>query len=196
MVAMLAGCPHPPVASKDMESCSNVVIGDPGQPIQAVLAVSDGTSTATIDVTDGAAVPLVTPPQGGKVTYTTARVRNLDSCGVSFKGRYRDPATGVEIGFDGRTADLVIGADGWGRVDPTANAAFTNIPACPDYGPQDVQGRTLLLELVVTDRSGRTVTVSHRVVPTCMQADATERALCICTCSANFSPGRCADAGT
>ena len=71
------------------------------------------TSTSTA----GDAVPLVRPPQGGEVTFVAARVRNFNRCSVQFAARFRDPATSVELAFDRRSTDLVVGADGWGRPD-------------------------------------------------------------------------------
>jgi hypothetical protein len=196
LLLVVAGCP-PNKPTPPPDNCKNVFIGDPSQPIEAVLAVSDGVAPTTTDVKDGDAVPLVQPPQGGEVTYATARVRNLNSCHVTFNGRFSDPVTNAEIGFDGRSINLVVGSDGWGRADIAQNASFSNIPACPDYSAQDVQGRSLILEMYVRDSTGRNTVVSHRVVPTCMQADATDRALCVCACSAGFVPGRCgADGGS
>ena len=113
-------------------------------------------------------MPLVRPPQGGQVTYAAARVRNINRCSVQFRGRFRDPATGNELGFDGRSADLVVGADGWGRPDVTQVSNLANIALCPDNDPtRDNQGKPAILEMAIADQHGHGVTVSQSVVPTC-----------------------------
>jgi hypothetical protein len=137
-------------------------------------------------------VPLVRPPQGGQVTYAAARVRNLSPCRVFFGGRYRDPASGSELGFDGRNSVLVAGADGWGRPDPMLLSSFANIAPCPDYDPvRDITGTPAILEMTVTDQtSGMKTMVTRQVVPTCSAADANARALCQCECSHLVSGAR------
>jgi hypothetical protein len=174
LLALLdAGCPK--------KEC--VFIGDRSQPLAAELIVTDGVG-GSVDVHAGDAVPLVRPPQGGQVTYAAARVRNLSSCGVQFRGRYRDPSSGHELAFDGRNANLVVGSDGWARPDAALLSDFANIAPCPDYDQaRDVQGTPAILEVTVSDQDGRSATVSQMVVPTCAAADASSRALCVCECS-------------
>jgi hypothetical protein len=172
----LAGCG--PKASP----CKNVFIGDPSLPAEAVLVVTDGVSPP-VDVKAGDAVPLVAPPQGGDVAYASARVRNVNSCGVSFRGRLSDPANNYELGFEARSADLVV-SDGWGRAPMPETSYFTNIPLCPDNNSFDIQGRTATLSVTVIDKSGLSVSVSQPVVPTCSSKDAAAQSLCLCNCSA------------
>lgn len=189
LVAGAAGCGD----KKPVTTCDDAFIGDPGQPPEGVLVVTDGLAPATTDVAAGMAVPLVRPPQGGQVTYAAARVRNMNRCRVQFRGRYRDPATGDELGFDGRTIDLVVGADGWGRPDASSPANFDNIAPCPDpFVDRDIQGTTALLEIMIADQKGHTLTLSQPVVPTCMQDDPAARALCVCECS-RLPPSRMRD---
>lgn len=162
--------------------------------------VTDGLSGALTDVKDGALVPLVRPPQGGQVTYAAARVRNINRCAVQFRGRFRDPATMAELGFDGRSADLFVGDDGWGRPDATQLSNLANVPLCPDYDPtRNQEGTPALLEMTVSDQDGHTVTQTVSVVPTCAAIDAAMQALCVCECDHLPSTGRmCAtgDGGT
>jgi hypothetical protein len=173
----LAGC-----GPKAMP-CHNVFIGDATRPPEAVLVVTDGLS-APVDVNAGDAVPLVAPPQGGDVTYASARVRNVNSCGVSFRGRLSDPADNSELGFEARSSDLEIGSDGWGRVRMPDTDYFTNIALCPDNAAVDIQGRAATLSVTVVDKTGATVTVSQSVIPTCADKDPSARSLCLCNCSA------------
>ena len=156
-----------------------------------MIVVTDGLSGTLVDVKDGDMVPLVRPPQGGQVTYAAARVRNMNRCAVQFRGRYRDPTTMFELGFDGRSADLIVGDDGWGRPDVTHLSSLANIPLCPDNDPtRDNQGTTAILEITATDQHGHSVTMTAPVVPTCTSADAAMRALCVCECSHVPAGGR------
>lgn len=153
--------------------------------------VTDGFSGTLVDVAAGDPVPLVRPPQGGQVTYAAARVRNINRCSVQFRGRFRDPTTNNELGFDGRGADLIVGDDGWGRPDVTQVSDLANIPLCPDNDPtRDNQGQPALLEIAVADQHGHSVTVSKMVVPTCTAIDAAARALCVCECNHLPASGR------
>ena len=171
--------------------CDDTFIGDPSLPPEAILVVTDGLSNTLVDVNAGDAVPLVRPPQGGQVTYAAARIRNMNRCAVQFRGRFRDPTTMAELGFDGRSADLVVGADGWGRPDATHLSNLANIPLCPDNSPtRDNQGTPALLEIQMTDQHAHTVTQTVQVVPTCTSPDAAMRALCVCECDHLPATGR------
>ncbi len=173
---LLASCPDAP------DKCP--FVGDPALPPEAVLIVTDGLSNLAVDVADGDTVPLVRPPQGGQVTYAAARVRNMSTCGIQFRGRYRNPDNGNEIAFEARSANVSIDSDGWARPDASQLSEFSNIPPCPDYDPnRDVHGTTMLLEMKVLDCDGRSVTVTRTVVPTCVGGDAAAEALCVCECS-------------
>jgi hypothetical protein len=145
--------------------------------------VTDGVAPP-VDVNAGDAVPLVAPPQGGDVTYASARVRNLNSCDVTFRGRLSDPVTNDELGFESRSANLVVGSDGWGRVPLPVTSYFTNIPLCPDNNGFDLQGRAATLTVTVEDKHGLTASASQPVVPTCDAQDPAARSLCLCNCSA------------
>jgi hypothetical protein len=173
-------------------------IGDATKPPEVELLVTDGASGLLQPVSPGGMVPLEPPPQGGYVVYATARVRNIDGCKVDFTGQFRNPAGGAMNGYDARTKiDLKLGTDGWGRIDASDNSNLTNVNPCPDYGAKNVQGDTWLLEVTAKDQSGRSGTASMPVVPTCSFSDPKLQANCICTCTANYTLGRCnsADAG-
>ena len=174
------GCGPP---KKPPPTCIDSFIGDPTQAPQAILVVTDGVSGTLEDVVAGDKVPLVRPPQGGQVTFAAARVRNMNRCGVQFRGRFRDPTTGNELGFDGRNADLVVGADGWGRPDVAFLSNLANIPLCPDFDPvRDMVGVTATLEMSVDDQHGHSTKVSAPVVPTCTAHDPSAQSLCVCEC--------------
>ena len=176
---------------KPPPTCDDTFIGDPSLPPEAMVVVTDGLSGTLVDVNSGDPVPLVRPPQGGQVTYAAVRVRNVNRCAVSLAGRFRDPTSMAELGFDRRTVDLVAGADGWGRPDVTHLSNLANIPLCPDNSPtRDNQGAPAVLELQLTDQHAHTVTQTVSVVPTCTSPDATMRALCVCECSHLPATGR------
>ena len=190
LVFCVAGCPDPHKPPPP-PPCDDTFIGDPSLPPEAILIVTDGLSGAASDVIAGGTVPLVRPPQGGQVTYAAARVRNMNRCAVQFRGRFRDPTTMAELGFDGRNADLVVGADGWGRPDVTHLSNLANIPLCPDNDPvRDNQGTPALLEIQIADQKGHSVTASLMVVPTCTSTDPAMQALCKCECDHLPASGR------
>jgi hypothetical protein len=185
----LAGCPNnkPPPPPP----CDDTFIGDPSLPPEAILVVTDGFSNTLVDVAAGDPVPLVRPPQGGQVTYAAARVRNINRCSVQFRGRFRDPTTHNELGFDGRSADLIVGSDGWGRPDVTQLSNLTNVALCPDNEPtRDNVGTPALLEMAIADQKGHSLTVTQSVVPTCTGLDAAMVALCACECKHLPASGR------
>ena len=172
-------------------TCDDTFIGDPSLPVEAVLVYTDGVSGMLADVTAGDEVPLARPPQGGQVSYVGARVRNINRCSVQFRARYRDPGTKVELGFDGRNADLVVDADGWGRPDVTQLSDLANVPLCPDNDPvRDNQGSRRCSKSWSSDQHGHSATVSAMVVPTCTASDATMQALCDCECNHSPAGGR------
>jgi hypothetical protein len=176
-------------------SCPTGFVGDKSLPPEAIAVYTDGTDLTYHDLPDHFALPVEPPPQGGYVMYVGARVKNMNGCGVVFSGRLLDPQTMQEIGFDGRSSNLVLGADGYGY--PAANLSnVSNVNACPQVLGKDVQGQPYLLELTVTDKDGRSVKITKDIVPTCMQSDPRVQQHCICTCSANYAPGKCGfDAG-
>jgi len=190
LLALVAGCPSP-------TRCPAGFIGEAGAAPEAQMVFTDGVSPTLRPATDGTVIPLEFPPQGGFVMYVGARVRNLDAC-VEIAGSLRDPTTGNEVGFDSRSTTLARAADGWGEPDARNLANVSNVNACPAYGPRDVHATPYDLVIRVSDGSGRVATVTQRVTPTCVQANAAQRAECICTCQANYTLGRCngaADAG-
>jgi hypothetical protein len=158
------------------------------------MVFTDGVSPELRPATDGTVIPLEFPPQGGYVMYVGARVRNLDAC-VEIAGSLRDATTGNEVGFDSRSTTLRRAADGWGEPDASNLANLSNVNGCPAYGPRDVHATPYDLVVRVVDSAGRVATVTHRITPTCLQTDLTQRAECICTCSANYTLGRCSNVG-
>jgi len=186
ILLLLGACPK--------DKCPAGFIGDPAQPPQAVMIWTDGVSQQIADVTPNQALPLEPPPQGGYVMYLAARILNMDAC-VDFSGKLKDPDTGHLAGMDARGSTLTKRDDGWGVPDPGSNANFSNVNGCPDYDPKDVQGKPYTLEMTVVDKHLRKAVATQTIVPTCMLSDAPTQADCICNCSANYTLGKCGDAG-
>ncbi len=186
---LLAGCPKP-------DQCQQPFFGDATQPmqIQPVLDVVMGTTAKLIDVSDGDAVDLLPPPQGGFGVFAGARAKNLDPCDAQVRGRLRDPATMQIIKENARTVDLA--ADGSGWLSPTAASSFANVAnivACPDELGAGVADRALLLEVTLTDRGGRSATVTRTVTARCPQDACHDE--CQCVCGPGYFAGKCAPDG-
>jgi hypothetical protein len=179
---LLTGCPEP--------RCNAPFIGDPDQPPEGVLLYTDGAERKYHEVAPGGTLPLMPPPQGGYVVYVGAKMKNVNGC-VEFAGRFRNPVTKEEQGFDGRSSRLIPMADGYGWPDVADNGNVSNINPCPDYGPRDVHGNTWDLEVTVTDIDRRRVVLSAPTKLACQHAEPALQSDCICTCSANYVLGKC-----
>ena len=167
----------------------------PDFDIQVLLA--DNT-VATID--DGGSVPMMMPPQGGRVIFAGVRATNVDGCGLQLTGALRDLATG-RVTFDSRTINLTATGDGWGASataaapDAAAIGSFSNIPVCPnEWSARDLFGHPYGLEVTVVDREKRQLTKKIQVTPECARPD--DLGQCQCICMAGYILGQtCGDAG-
>jgi len=132
-----------------------------------------------IPLTDGAAVPILIPPQGGRVLFIGVRAANLDACGVELTGAVRDPVNG-QIRLDGRTINLTADGSGWAGSVAADVSTVANVPVCPNqWSGSDVFDSPYKLEVSLTDHytertAGRTLTI----VPTCPTSDPECRCLC------------------
>jgi hypothetical protein len=197
----LAACSAPPAPPGDggvdagadaARPCAAGFVGDAGEEVELVVTALLG-ATAT-EVKDGDAVPLVFPPQGGRVIFAGVRARNLDTCAVTLTGVLRDPAT-KQVRLDARTVNLLGAADGWAETDASDYSTFSNIPVCPnEWSDTDVMGNVYELEITVADRGGRTGTKKLSVTPVC--AEPALEAECRCLCHAGYKLGEaCSDTG-
>jgi hypothetical protein len=103
-------------------------IGNPsGAPeITLVTRTVDGRA---VPLADGGEIPLIEPPQGGKVVFVGARARNV-ACVVQVFASLRDEASGRIVGSEGRPVKLTPAADGWGEPEhPTELSNYANVPA-------------------------------------------------------------------
>lgn len=191
-VSTIAGCPTDP-APPEGPACTLVFLGDKSTPVvlEIVARGIDGKSRV---IRDGDAVPLVYPPQGGRVVFVGVRATNLDACAVKLTGSIRDETTG-QLRLDARTINLLPTGDGWGASLDVDIATFSNIPMCPNqWASADVFDHDYQLTLSVIDKAGRAGQQTIRVTPKCAEPDrATE---CFCICKQGYKLGEsCADAG-
>jgi hypothetical protein len=159
-----------------------------------------GPSAEFVPLVDGDPLPLETPPQGGHVSFVAALVRNVDPCNVKLSAKLRSPRSGAVQAEEARSVSFDFGLGGgdggdagaWGAADLSDIANAANIPACPVYGPETLVDEPFTLVVTITDRDGRSTSVTRSVVPSCLQTDPAERADCRCECSADYTLGRCA----
>lgn len=198
-LALAAACGPSPAPSSDAgadaepHGCTTGFVGDASKDVEIAITVIGTSPTATL-VNEGDVVPVIFPPQGGRVIFAGARAKNLDACGVTLTGAVRDLAT-KQVRVDARTVNLLPAADGFVETDPTDFSTFSNVPVCPNqWSDTDIFGTEYELEITIADRAGRTATKTLRVTPECAEPD--RKAECLCICKAGYVLGEtCADAG-
>jgi hypothetical protein len=196
----MAACSSP--ARSDAGASEPCPAGFLGRPTMApdfdiqVLLADD----TVVPLADGGTVPMLLPPQGGRVIFVGVRATNVDGCGLQLTAALRDLATG-RVTLDSRTINLTAIGDGWGASAgatgsiSAAIGSFSNVPACPnEWSSIDLFGHTYGLEVTVVDRQKRQLTKKIEVVPECGQPDKLTQ--CLCICMAGYVLGQpCGDAG-
>jgi hypothetical protein len=186
----LTACPEdtpPPV-----EACTLAFIGDKSKPVQLEITARDVAGKA-VPVKEGDDVPMIYPPQGGRVVFVGARVTNIDPCAMKLSGAIRDPTT-AQVRIDNRTVNLVPGSDGFGTTLDVDISTFSNVPVCPNqWASDDVFDKPYELQVTVLDRGGRTATQKVKVVPRCAEPE--RAAECRCICRKDYMLGQACDAG-
>ena len=177
------------VARKDSgvtDPCA-AFLGDPRLPpqIELTVLVADGSQ---MPLKDGDAVPLIFPPQSGRVVFVGLRATNVHPCAVQVVGRVRDEKNGA-IRTDARVVDLKKTGDGWGVTgsDPGGGIVFanissvSNIPLCPNsWSATDVFDHSYELTLTITDAAKLTASTTIHVTPTCSEPGRVAECQCIC----------------
>lgn len=175
--------------------CTLGFVGDKAKDPELTVTVL-GAAAPAVPIADGDMVPLIFPPQGGRVIFAGVRVRNVDPCGAVLTGALRDVQT-QQVRLDARTINLLPASDGWGESDATDSSSFSNIPVCPNqWSMTNVYGTAYQLEISLTDCAGRTVSRKLKVTPRCAEPDGL--AECLCTCQGGYKLGmtcNSADAG-
>lgn len=165
-------------------------VGDRAAQPEIELRMLDAAGVASA-ISDGARVPLILPPQGGKVILASVRARNLCADVVQLRAWVRDGATDTSpiVGLEGRPVTLVAQGDGWAYPsEPTEIASYANIPLCPNASSsRDIHEQPYQLTVRVTDAEKRVGEKSVIVTPFC--AEAQYEAECRCTCKQGYVLG-------
>ena len=177
-------CGDPP----DPTNCSGFV-GVRGQPAQLELLIL-GPDGVPAPAQDGARVPLVKAPQGGKHVFAGARVRNLDTCPIKLTAAIREPET-QKVQFETRPVQFIDGGDGWAYArQPTQISDYGNVGLCPNqWASKDIYEQSYTLEVVVADRDQRAASRTITIVPYCSQPEFA--AECMCECKLGYVLGQC-----
>lgn len=167
--------------------CKLGFLGDASKPVEMKL-ITRGADPSATELTEGGMVPMILPPQGGRVILVGVSATNLDACGADLKGVLRDGTTS-QIRVDQRTINLKPGDDGWGGSVPSDISTFANVPTCPNqWASTDIFGHSFELVVTLTDRAGNKATETRMVVPFCAEP---ENAMeCACECQKGYVLGQ------
>jgi hypothetical protein len=169
-------------------------LGDPSAPAQGELVwrTPDGRTEALVD---GQELPLLLPPQGGKVVLLGARVRNM-GCALTLTAGVFDDCQDSYLAIDGRPLHLDWNPQtGWAepRAPETLNN-FGNIAMCFNHNSaRDTNDEEYRFDVRITDEDDkdRVLALSGRATPVCAQADLALE--CDCECDVDFSFERSCD---
>lgn len=168
-------------------SCGLAALGDPTQPI-GLQVTARGADLVSEEIGEGAQVPMILPPQGGRVMFIGARATNIEPCAVEISGTLRDLSNG-EVRVDGRKMNLKATGDGWGTSTDTDISTFAMIPTCPNqWAATDVFGTTFELELTLTAKNGQKASKKMSIVPVC--GEPANEAECKCQCTKGYTLGK------
>lgn len=180
-----------------------------GPPEIAPARLTPSLDTLSL-LSDGDAIELQPPIQGGWVLFVGAVVRNFSSRGGSLLGELRRAKAadgsllsqpGGVLYSDERTAPLSAlpagfvapSSDGtapWRLTMPNPNDT-SNIATCPNPLDLDIVDGTFFLQVTYRDKLGRSATSYRKVIPRCVQADPQANAACRCECQASYQPDKC-----
>lgn len=185
------GCPNDPPTPAD----SGCFVGDPdaGPEMVVIHQTASGTVSRTVS---NAPVPMIEPPQGGRVVFIGARAKNMDGCPINITTSLIDDCTGLVVGFEGRDVLMKPAGDGWIEPEfPDELANYSNLATCPVAArDRKINDETYTLEVRLADKAGRKITQRLPIRPVC--AEPAQRAECLCLCRAHYVLGECPDAGT
>jgi hypothetical protein len=167
------------------------IIGDENAEAEIVLVYRtvDG---EVADLEDNGTVPLILPPQGGKVTLVGVRAKNV-TCRLLLNANLSNSLCGgTIIGLEGRPVDLVEGDDGFGYpAAPDTLQNYVNIPVCPTFAStRDGDDQPYALQLRATEvrrldeETARTHVFNATVTPVCAEPDIFDD--CTCECDADL----------
>lgn len=169
----------PEDAGPSPSPCSFNFVGDERlDPEIEVTARSVDAKAVKVD--EGDTIPLILPPQGGRVIFVGVRATNINACGARLTGVLRDTATN-KIVIDARTVNLRPTLDGRAGSTDTDISTFANIPICPNqWSTADAYGSEYQLEMSVKDRDGRLAKKVLHVTLECAEPENEAQCRCIC----------------
>src|SRR5438105_2079917 len=168
-------------AKADPDCC---IVGDAiaDAVLQPVFRNADGSGFT--DLHDGDRVPLILPPQGGKVILVGVRGTNV-SCDLKINaGVFDDCQTPARVlGREGRLIELAH-TDGT-PAEPTQLNDYANIPMCPSVSSsRDIDEQPYRVEIRVTEvqrtneAAPRTHVFDLAITPFCSQPDVLDECRC------------------
>ena len=165
----------------------------PANGISVSPASYDATTLTLAELSEGSAVDLVRPPQGGYVLFLAGRARGLSKPQVQLSAILRD-TDGATVAMDSRALTLVPAPDDPSVLIPDLRSYtnVSNVTLCPSASANDHVDLPFDLELRVLELSTQRVGSTRiKVVPSCRQADAATKANCQCECRGGFVLGKC-----
>jgi hypothetical protein len=183
-VVVVAGCGPDGPAIPDARPILCTVGDLAAEPeMQLIYRTGDGDA---VPLDDGGRLPLLTPPQGGKVSFVGVRVKNVTVCGATIQAALRDPCDGRVLGIERRPIAWRIADDGFAEpAQPAEISDYVNLPMCPNAGAErDVDGHPYSLEVRLYERTGRATERIVTVVPHC--DDDLDPPRCRCECDADL----------
>jgi len=158
---------------------------------QPEIEIVHRTASGTVAITR-ALVPLLNPPQGGKVLLVGVRAKNLDGCPLQISASLRDPCNDRVLALERRPVSLEASPDGWAApARPLELDNFSNLPGCPrSDNDRPIADQPYLLRVTVTDKEGRTAEATRMIEPYC-GAEPEHAATCACECRSRFDRGAC-----
>lgn len=194
MTLVLLGCsgvetptPQPSEDAGLIAGCQIPFLGDPTMAPEIELVSLEPGWSMLAPIVVGGSISLLQPPNAGRVIFVGARVRNMNPCAIRLVGQLEDPVSG-RIRLDSRLVNFEPTNDGWGGSVPMEVSTLSNLAVCPNqWAMQDIFDKEYELTVTVTDRDGRNVTQSARVVPTCDEPG--KEASCTCLCKQGYKLG-------
>ncbi len=167
-------------------TCPAGDVGDLSAPpeLQLYNQRADGVSTPIVC---GETIDMLTPPQGGRVSFIGLRVTNMSACGVKVTSQISE-VNGGGSQEDSRTVDLEALEDGWAGSKDGLITTFSHLTMCPnEWSSSDIFDTEYELRVTVTDKAGRQASSTMNITPTCGEPDKLES--CKCLCGAAYEPG-------
>lgn len=155
----------------------------------------NGVGGVSTPISPGGQLPLMFPPQGGRVAFVGVRATNIDPCGVTLVGALRDKISN-QTRFEARTVNLTPRGNGFAESNENDISSFANIPLCPNqWSDTDLEAAIYELEVQVKDRRGKQVITKLDVQPACLEQDRLVE--CRCMCDSDYVLGQvCEDTTT